>query len=183
MKILNSTDFGNFAQNTMKAVAVETIIKAVGRPAFICVDKNTDKKTKKYAAPKECLYQLLCLGVYLLILPLFRFGGYNLAKQVFKKDPAVQALFEKCKIPFIKEGKTYKGCSRLLYEFKHADIITPEMQKLKGGVEAISIIGSMLGLAVLAPQISHVILHPIMKKLGIDKKTSEAPKVPLNKTV
>ena len=49
----------------------------------------------------------------------------------------------------------------------------------KGGVEMASIAGSVVGLTILAPELSHLILHPIMKALHMDvpaKKTEEQTK-------
>ena len=37
-----------FAQNTVCAIAVETTLKALGRPAFIYYDKNANGRSKKY---------------------------------------------------------------------------------------------------------------------------------------
>ena len=54
-----------FAQNTVCAIAVETTLKALGRPTFIYYDKNANGRSKKYAATKELLYQSFCLGLYL----------------------------------------------------------------------------------------------------------------------
>ena len=48
---------------------------------------------------------------------------------------------------------------------------TPEKFNLiKGVIEFGNIVGSVLGLAILAPEVSHIIVHPTMKALGIDKK-------------
>ncbi|DAB23092.1 TPA: hypothetical protein CPT85_05565, partial [Candidatus Gastranaerophilales bacterium HUM_21] len=41
----------------------------------------------------------------------------------------------------------------------------------KGGMEMSSIVGSVVGLTLLAPELSHLVLHPIMKGLNM-----EAPK-------
>ena len=57
---ITSNTFQTIAQNTDACVKIETGLKAVGRPAFTLMDKNTDKDTRKYAAVKEFLYQLGC---------------------------------------------------------------------------------------------------------------------------
>ncbi len=44
-----------FARNTVCAIAVETSLKAAGRPAFIYYDKHANKQSKKYAATKRIL--------------------------------------------------------------------------------------------------------------------------------
>ena len=46
----------------------------------------------------------------------------------------------------------------------------------KGGVEISSIAGSVIGLTVLAPEISHLILHPIMKICGLEKNNEKKEK-------
>lgn len=68
--ILTNPSFVNLAQNTKACVTIESVFKATGRPAFIMMDTNVDKDTRKYAATKEGLYQLLCLGIYLTMIPL-----------------------------------------------------------------------------------------------------------------
>ena len=174
MRILNNQKFANLAQNTMAAVAVETSLKALGRPTFIALDKNTKPETKKYSASKEFLYQALCLGIYLTVIPLFKKGGYSIAKKVFSEDSAVSRLTQKLQNPVRNaKGKMVKGYDRFMYEYsleKENGHLSPEIKKIKGGIEASSIVGSVLGLAVLAPQISHIVLHPIMNLLGLSKK-------------
>ena len=51
----------------------------------------------------------------------------------------------------------------------------------KGIIEASSIIGSVTGLAVIAPIVSHPLIHPIMKALGMYKE--EPPKKTFTKNV
>ena len=41
---------------------------------------------------------------------------------------------------------------------------------MKGVIEFGNIVGSVLGLAIFAPEVSHMIVHPTMKMLGMDKK-------------
>ena len=41
---------------------------------------------------------------------------------------------------------------------------------VKGAVELSNIIGSVLGLAIFAPQVSHAFIHPALKFLGLEKK-------------
>jgi hypothetical protein len=186
MKLLNSPTFANLAQNTMAAVAIETTLKAIGRPTFIYLDKNTNEDTKKYSASKEFLYQVLCLTIYLSIIPFFKMGGYQTARKIFKDKnlyPGVHKIFEKfdnkAKIE-VKDGflaplkKSMLSYKKFMNDYngrkKDFKEIPPEMQKIKGGIEAISIIGSILGLTILAPQISHYILHPILNAVGLEKK-------------
>lgn len=179
MKIMNNKTFAHIAQSTASSIAIATLLKSVGRPTFIYLDKNTKPETKKYSASKEFFYQLLCLGIYLSIIPLFKKGGYKLAKDVvFKNDDAVQKEFSKyVNSTTIKKGKkqvekTIKGgfdhFYHALHEAEDKGEVTLPMKKINGGVVAISNLGSVLGLAILAPQLSHLFLHPIMKATGLD---------------
>ena len=49
-RILSNPKAAAFAQNTVCAIAVETTLKATGRPLFIYHDKNANPQSKKYAA-------------------------------------------------------------------------------------------------------------------------------------
>lgn len=157
----------------MAAVAIETSLKAVGRPAFIYMDKNASPETKKYAATKEFLYQIIALCTYLLMVIPGKKVGYKLSKNIFKNDPNVHKLLEKCKKGIVNEKrKQLKGHDCFLKIHKTAkenNTTTNSMHKIKGCIEVSSLISSVLGLAIIAPQISHVILHPIMERLGFKK--------------
>ena len=41
---------------------------------------------------------------------------------------------------------------------------------LKGVIEIGNIVGSVIGLAIFAPEVSYIIVHPTMKALGIEGK-------------
>jgi len=56
---------------------------------------------------------------------------------------------------------------------KVADPSNPKMQLCKGSKELSAIIGSVVTLAIVAPELSHFIVHPMMKILGFDKKNEE----------
>jgi hypothetical protein len=43
----------------------------------------------------------------------------------------------------------------------------------KGAIEFGNIIGSVLGLAIFAPQVSHLIVHPVLKAIGMEEKHVE----------
>lgn len=183
---LSSPTLANIAQNTAASVSIETGLKAVGRPSFILADKSIKPETKKYAATKEFLYQATCLGVYLaLIIPVFKKGSFMLAKKtVFKNKPEF-ARFKNADeflnyhvIADKKINKRKDYLDKHLDKFNHHELReellkdAPEKFPLvKGAIELGSLVGSVLGLAVLAPQISHYTVHPIMKKFGMDKNT------------
>ena len=189
--VLSNPTLASVAQNTAASVSIETSLKAVGRPAFILADKDIKPETKKYAATKEFLYQAICLGVYLaLIIPVFKKGAFALAKKtVFKNKPEFakfknadeflnyHAIAEK------KLNKRQNYLDKHLDKFNHHDLRkelikdAPEKYPLiKGTIELGSLVGSVLGLAVFAPQISHHAVHPIMNKLGMDKSSDQVTK-------
>ena len=48
---------------------------------------------------------------------------------------------------------------------------TPEkFADVKGAIEFSNLIGSVLGLAIIAPQLSHAFIHPALKFLGLENK-------------
>ncbi len=44
---------------------------------------------------------------------------------------------------------------------------------INGGIEAGSLLGTIIGLTIAAPWIGHQILHPVMHAIGMDKKDSK----------
>lgn len=158
IRFLENDKFAKFASGAAGAVYVTTAIKAIGRPAFIYADKHSDAETKKYTAGKEFLYQLLCLGITVAMIPFFRKGGFALAKKHLKNIPELSNINKLKEFNNALKAKTYEG------EAKKA------MTLAKGGAELGSFVGSILGLTIIAPLISHKILHPIMHALGMEKK-------------
>lgn len=171
IKVLESPKFASFAKGAGGAILVMTGLKAVGRPVIIYSDKNIDEETKKYTAAKEFLYQLLCLGITVTMLPFFRLGGYKLAEKHLNASPALKEIADK-----LNKASVIKKVGEFEKEYKNKDILPEEaktaMNKIKGGAELGSFVGSILGLTILAPAISHEILHPIMKAIGMDKKAT-----------
>ena len=204
---LSNSTLANIAQNTAASVSIETTLKSIGRPGFILIDNDISPDTKKYAATKEFLYQILCLGIYIAVIPpIFKKGGFKLAQKIFKKENLPNFKSAKEMLSFYhlahldvnerfleknkkywkrisddvidktlktKTGKYKDGVPVKDYlKFWEKDKMTRKgkMFKLaKGSIELSSIIGSVVGLTILAPEISHLILHPIMKFLGMDK--------------
>lgn len=189
---LLSSKLANIAQSTTQSVTIETTLKAIGRPGFILIDNDIDADTKQYAASKEFLYQATCLAVYLaLIVPVFKKGGFKLAKEkIFKNtegfqhfknyndymhyrkladNPSVQNRLA----TLSKEIPTKKSNVKDLYnETLLAELNKEEPEKfkyIKGAIELSNIIGSVLGLAVFAPQVSHALIHPTLRFLGLEK--------------
>lgn len=193
--ILASSQLANIAQNTTQSVAVETTLKSIGRPGFILIDKDIDANTKQYAAAKEFLYQATCLGVYMaLIVPLFKHGGFKIAKEKIFKNTQGFEHFENLSqyMHYRKLADNPSINNRLLtldkvilkdknrprVRDKYNGTLIAELHKekpekfahVKGAIELSNIVGSVLGLAILAPQVSHAFIHPALRFLGLEKK-------------
>lgn len=205
---LTSNTFQTLAQNTDACVKIETGLKAVGRPAFTLIDKNTDKETRKYAASKELLYQVLCLGIYMaLIPPIFKNGGFKLAKKLFKKEGLPNFENVKQMTAYHHLAHMKKSERFLEQNKKYMDLITENLvnpldnnaklkdylknfekgtlkktgkmfELAKGSIEFSSIVGSVIGLTILAPELSHLVLHPIMKFCGLEKPHPKKENIP-----
>ncbi len=185
---LTNSGLTNLVQSTSSAVTTETVLKAIGRPGFILIDNNISPETKKYAAAKEFLYQATCLAVYMaLVVPVFRKGAFKYAKNHLFKDMP-EAGFNHFKD--LKNYDLYRKLSdksiedrqHLLNINKLQDRFTPEIKrellthdepeafsKIKGSIEAGSLLGSVIGLAILAPQVSHAFIHPALRLLGLEE--------------
>ena len=69
-----------------------------------------------------------------------------------------------------------------IYKFEHDglrdDLLKQEKTNMyphiKGAIELGSTIGSVLGLAILAPQVSHAFIHPALRFLGLEEKKPKA---------
>ena len=185
---ITSNALSNIAQSTTASVSIETGMKAIGRPSFILADKELEPRTKKYAATKEFLYQAICLATYMaVVIPLFKNGSFKLAKNKIFKDEKGFQLFKNASefLDYHKLSALPKEARvRTLNEAKYQDKFTKEVQELlksdtpekfsmvKGLIEVGNTLGSVLGLAVFAPEVSHLIIHPVMKLLGMEKKDS-----------
>ena len=191
--ILTSSNLASIAQNTTQSVAIETTLKSIGRPGFILIDKDIDSDTKQYAAAKEFLYQATCLAVYMaLIVPIFKKGGFKLAKEKIYKNTQGFEHFKN-----VKEYMHYKKLADnpsinnrlktldkelivdgIKVKDKYNDTLIAELHKekpetfkdVKGAIELSNIIGSVLGLAILAPQVSHAFIHPELRFIGLEEK-------------
>ncbi len=174
--IVSNPTIYNLTQSTVTQVTTETCLKAAGRPSFILLDKQIDPQTKKFSATKEFLYQLTCLGIYLAaIVPICKKGAFAIAKKAYPNEQVFKAF--KDSDTFMKYFKADEaGKLSQLEELNNAITSGDKFVKeninenfAKGVVEAGSIFGSVTGLAILAPIVSHPIIHPVLKVLGLDK--------------
>lgn len=195
---ITSSQLSSIAQNTTQSVATETTLKSIGRPGFILIDKDINSDTKQYAAAKEFLYQATCLAVYMaLIVPVFKKGGFQIAKKhIFKntqgfehfKDVKEYMYYRKlADNPSVKNRMSTLNKEKLIDNTSIRDKYNTTLQKelekqnpdkfvyVKGAVELSNIIGSVLGLAILAPQVSHAFIHPALKLLGLEHKKDKSP--------
>ena len=190
--VLTNPSFVNFAQNTRATVTTESLFKATGRPAFIMMDNKVSKETRRYAAVKEGLYQLLCLGIYLTLVSIFfKNAGFKIAQKLMKNENCLPAFknaneyehyYKLAQMPLTdrKNSKLLPKISDTLKkdEFSKTalkeDLLTKEKLELyeagKGAIELSNLAGCVIGLAWLASEISNQILHPIMGAMGLEKK-------------
>jgi len=185
--IITNPTLVNIAQNTNGTVVSKTVVNAVGRPGFIIIDSNIDNETRKFAASKEFLYQLTCLGIYLgMIVPIFKNGAFKLAKKFVYKGEEGFNKFKSAKeylayLNYAEKSSKNRIASlskdHSLFKFKHdglrEDLFNnkePEKYPhIKGSIELGSLIGSVLGLAIIAPQISQMLIHPMLRLIGMEK--------------
>lgn len=190
-KVLISSPLTSIAQSASTQVTLETTMKSIGRPGFILIDNNIDPDTKKYAAAKEFLYQATCLALYaLLVVPIFKEGAFKLGPKIFKDYAPDFAKFKNsveyfkyrkyAEKPFESDRINNNKINKIFNEELATELKTkkePEMfNRVKGTIEVGNILGSVLGLAVLAPQVSHAIIHPCLRMLGMEPKKDNSQK-------
>lgn len=164
-KILANPKAASFAQNTVCAIAVETTLKATGRPAFIYYDKHANEQSKKYAATKELLYQTFCLGLFLgFIKPVKNFVYNKLSKYQSAKNPENKRKIDlynafQSKIDNATSKAEKSSLERKLTHLLHTN---PDYHFGKGLKEFSSIASTVFILALCAPILSQIILHPVM---------------------
>lgn len=164
-KVLANPKVASFAQNTVCAIAVETTLKATGRPAFIYYDKHANEQSKKYAATKELLYQTFCLGLFLGFIKPVKAKVYS----AMSKWQAAKSPENKRKIDLydsfqakINNAATKTEKDALERRFTHLLHTNKDYRFGKGLKELSSIASTVFILALCAPILSQIILHPVM---------------------
>lgn len=175
-KVLANPKVASFAQNTVCAIAVETTLKATGRPAFIYYDKNANEQSKKYAATKELLYQTFCLGLFLGFIKPVKNKVYNaMSKWQAAKDPENKRklnLYDSFQAQ-INNATTKKEKNALERKFTHLLHTNKDYRYGKGLKELSSIASTVFILALCAPILSQIILHPVMDLIFGKKKENK----------
>ena len=114
---------------------------------------------------------------------LFKNGAFKLAPKIFKHraeefsqfaNPKQFAEYRKyAKLPYedrVNNTKIDKVLPPKLAKYLHTAKETPEQyDTIKGTIEAGSLLGSVIGLAILAPQVSHAIIHPALRLIGMEE--------------
>ena len=184
---LTSPALSSISQSTSASVSIETSLKAIGRPSFILADKKIEPETKRYAATKEFLYQAICLATYMaIVIPVFKNGGFKLAKNhLFKNEKAFEQFnsagqyLDYKKLASMSKADRTATLAKDKYKNKFSDVLQKELKNndkpeqfniVKGAIELGNIVGSVLGLAIFAPQVSHWVIHPALKLLGLEEK-------------
>lgn len=195
--IITNPTLVNIAQNADATVACKTTVNAIGRPGFILIDNHIDKETKKFASIKEFLYQATCLGVYMaLIVPIFKRGGFKIAKNnIFKNTEGFEHFADFNKYmeykklaanPSIKERLSLLEKNKVDFNetlVKELNKEKPDdFKSVKGAVELSNIIGSVVGLSIVAPQVSQALIHPALRLIGLEKKEDKAENKKLDQT-
>lgn len=202
-KAITNPTLVNVAQNSDASVICKTTVNAIGRPGFILIDSNIDENTKKFAATKEFLYQATCLAIYMmLIVPIFKKGGFKLAKEKIFKNTEGFEHFKSFKeymhyrkiasnvnvnnrLQTLNKEIPHKNCK---VKDMYNDTLLAELHKenpnkfnsVKGAVDLSNIIGSVVGLAVIAPQISQALIHPVLQFVGLEPKEDKSDDHELN---
>lgn len=190
-KVITNPTLVNIAQNADASVTCKTVVNTIGRPGFILVDNNIDLETKKFAATKEFLYQASSLAIYMaLIVPLFKKKGFQFAKKYiykgeegFNKFKGMKEYVEYRKLAekSITNRTATLSKDHSIHKFKHdglrEDLLNNEKPELynsiKGSIELSNIIGSIVGLSILAPNVSQALIRPVLKFFNLDKKPAD----------
>lgn len=158
LNIITSPEASKWVQDSAFQVLSEGALKTVARPAFTLADKSADPEAKKYSACKEVIFQTLSMAAYFAIITtVFQKLGFKALKNMpkFKDYDA------------LKNIKNFEDFSRTFDAYSKGKIWTnakeaEQLEKAKGGMELIKMIGSGVILTVLCPMFVTKLVHPIM---------------------
>lgn len=183
---LASKNFNYKTKGIMGAVVFTTALRAASRPVVIYKDKKADEETKKYTAGKEFLYQMLSLVLTFAMVNPAKKLGFSFAKK-FLKDGKVAAEELKGIKKFDDFEKVNLDLDELTSDAKkilgkgEKEVLSPDsiskLKLVKGSVELFSFVSSIVGLTIIAPALGNVVLHPIMKAVGLTKNEPTQQKV------
>lgn len=180
--LISNPTLYNMTQSTVTQVTSETCLKAIGRPAFILGDKQIDPQTKKFSATKEFLYQLTCLGIYLSMIHQFKRSSFSIGRKLFKNESVFKAFKhpgEFMEYYKMDDAARAKRLDEINKNLQSGDKFVKENLNInlgKGTIETCSIVGTVLGLAILAPIVSHPLIHPILKVMGLEENKNKENK-------
>ena len=170
LNIITSPETSKWVQDSAFQVLSEGALKTIGRPAFTLADKSAEPEAKRYSACKEVIFQTLSMVAYFAVITtIFQKLGYKAMKNLPKfKD------FEA-----LKDLKKFEDFSHTFDSYVKGKIKTiakeaDQLEKAKGGMELIKMVGSGVILTILCPMFVTKLVHPIMNTImpkDADKKT------------
>jgi hypothetical protein len=182
----------NLTKGTVSQMSIKTGLNSVARPGFILMDNNIDPHTKKFSATKEFLYQSINLALYLgLIIPVFKKSAFSIAKKLYKNEAILHAFNSPEEFKAFRkltEEKKVEKLAELTKNSKKGDVFTRENINqdsedfATGIIETSSLVGTVLGMAIIAPMTASKLIHPIMKGLGLDKNKPAVEEQPKEET-
>ena len=119
-----------------------------------------------------------------IVIPIFKYGSFY----IMRNEPGFKNFKNAKQFLSYRKFAEMTKASRLeaLKDKKYADTFSKELKEelmtkekpephhmIKGVIEFGNTVGSVLGLAIFAPEVSHLIVHPIMKLCGIEKKPNK----------
>ena len=147
-----------FGENNTPAVVSMGIAAAKGifRPIFTMADKKQDFETKRYAALREGLTEVIAIPIYYLsgVVSKALAEKLSVPKNFMKKD-----IFEK--------SKAGDKSAEVLDAVKHAESLAKDnLPKIQ---TSIGFIGVCLSALIIIPLVCSITIKPIMKRLKKNK--------------
>ena len=140
-------------------------------------------KTAKAAGIEKCSLDIFKNSKGLVAI--HNFSHINVPERADKNNILARKLLNKIEKNINwdivkKEYGSKEEFMKKLFNSDRNDIFFRQFFIGKGGIEMTSIVGSVVGLTLLAPELSHLILHPVMKALHMDAPKAAAENKPKN---